>query len=323
MIVSIAQTRGSWLNKKQGILKILDFIEQASSKQSKLIVFSEGMLPGYPFWLSLTAASNFDSAIQKECYAYYLNESICIENGELDPVLKQCEKHKIACYLGIIERPISRGGHSLYCSLIYIDQSGKIKSIHRKLIPTYEERLVWGIGDGNGLVCHDLEEFRLGGLNCWENWMPLSRTALYAQAENLHVAVWPGSDFNTKDITRFIARESRSYVISVSTVMHSDDIPDNFPLANEMKKECPNFLTNGGSCIANPDGTWLIEPQLFDEQLIFADLNLLKVEEERQNFDPSGHYARPDVFSLEVNRKRNTPVSFKESTSNDLNKDKA
>jgi nitrilase len=193
---------------------------------------------------------------------------------------------------------------------VYIDASGQIASVHRKLMPTYEERLVWSPGDGHGLRVHELGEFRVGGLNCWENWMPLPRAALYGQGENLHVAVWPGSERNTQDITRFIARESRSYVVSVSGMMHRDWIPDSTPYAAEMKANAEAWLADGGSCMAGPDGNWVLQPQVGKEGIFYAEADIEMVARERQNFDPAGHYSRPDVTRLKVNRKRQSTVKF-------------
>jgi len=217
---------------------------------------------------------------------------------------------KIAIYLGSIERASNRGGHSLYCSLLYIDKEGILQSIHRKLQPTYEERLAWSPGDGHGLVVHDLEGFTLGGLNCWENWMPLSRTALYAQGENIHVAVWPGCVRNTHDLTPIIAKESRSFSISVSALMHKSLIPSDFPHYDYLMEHAPDVMADGGSCIAAPNGEWIIEPIKDKEGLFCAELSLQKVYEERQNFDPVGHYSRPDVTRLVVNKKRQSIIDF-------------
>jgi len=175
--------------------------------------------------------------------------------------------------------------------------------------PTDEERLVWAPGDGNGLQVHNLKQFCTGGLNCWENWMPLSRTALYGLGENLHIAVWPGSDYNTRDITRFIARESRSYVVSVSSIMRIADFPDNTPHLTKILENAPDFLANGGSCIAGPDGEWVIPPVIEKEQLIVSTIDFNRVLEERQNFDPVGHYSRPDITKIIVNRERQTVVN--------------
>lgn len=143
--------------------------------------------------------------------------------------------------------------------------------------------------------------------------MPLSRTALYAMGEDLHVAVWPGSDHNTRDITRFIARESRSYVISVSGLMRKSDFPEDTPYFEEILKEAPDILTNGGSCIARPDGEWLVEPIVNQEGLFVHSIDFNRVLEERQNFDPVGHYSRPDVTKLVVNRNRQSLIDINEN----------
>ena len=158
-------------------------------------------------------------------YATYLEQGVVIERGDLEALCKLCKLQTIAMYLGVMERAPDRGGHSLYCTLVYVSKGGEIKSVHRKLQPTYEERLVWAQGDGHGLVVHGLGAFKVGGLNCYENWVPLARSALYAQGEDLHVSVWPGGLHNTKDLTRFIAQEIRSYVIAVSGLMRPQDIP--------------------------------------------------------------------------------------------------
>ncbi len=309
--VGLAQISPVWLDKLKTIAKIQTAIVDASAQKCELLVFGEGLLPGYPFWLSLTNGSEFNSKVQKEIHAHYLRNAVQIESGELNEICTLARENKIAIYLGIIERPKDRGGHSLYCSLVYINQDGEICSVHRKLQPTYEERLTWSPGDGNGLQVHSLKEFTLGGLNCWENWMPLPRAALYGQGENLHIAVWPGTIDNTKDITRFIARESRSYVISVSSLMSKDDFPKATPHISKILENAPKILANGGSCIAGPDGEWVLEPEVDTEGILTATLDFNRVLEERQNFDPSGHYSRPDVTQLLVNRERQAILKFK------------
>lgn len=308
--IAIAQISPIWFQKQATIEKIINYLEMASKKDANLVVFGESILPGYPFWLSLTHGSKFNSQIQKEIHAHYIQNSIQIENGDLLKICDRAKELKIAVYIGITERPVDRGNHSLYCSLVYINQNGDIKSVHRKLQPTYEERLCWAIGDGHGLQVHQLQEFTVGGLNCWENWMPLSRTALVAQGENVHIAVWPGSDRLTKDITRFAALESRSYVISASGIMRKDNFPENTPHLDIILANAPEILANGGSCIASPDGEWLAPPLIDKEELIIADLDINKVFEERQNLDIAGHYSRPDITKLEVNRTRQKLIKF-------------
>jgi len=309
----LAQLAPVWLDKKTTLKKIIEAIHTAGQKGIDLLVFGEGFVPGYPLWTGLTDATVFDSPMQKELHAHYAKNAVNIEKGDLDAVCSLLKKYEMASYLGVIERPSDRGGHSLYASLVYIDEVGAVKSVHRKLRPTYDERLTWSPGDGHGLRVHPLKQFTVGGLNCWENWMPLVRSSLYAQGENLHIAVWPGSDHNTRDITRFVARESRSFVVSVSSLMRKEDFPETTPYLAEILENAPDVLTNGGSCVAGPDGEWILEPQIGQEEVYTVELDFNQVLQERQNFDPNGHYSRPDVTRLIVNRERQSVIRFEES----------
>lgn len=311
--VAMAQLAPVWLDKFATIEKAKEAMVDAANQKADLIVFGEGFLPGYPFWLALTEGAKWELPVNKSLHAHYTKNAVQIEAGELATICALAKQLKIAVYLGIIERAKDRGGHSLYCSLVYINKLGEIMSVHRKLQPTYDERLTWSPGDGHGLRVHELNGFTVGGLNCWENWMPLPRAALYAQGENLHVAVWPGGDNNTKDITRFVARESRSFMVSVSSLMRKTDFPGNTPYLDEILNKAPDVLANGGSAIAGPDGEWLVEPILNKEGVFCHTLWLDKVFAERQNFDPVGHYSRPDVTQLTLNRDRQSTLNIKES----------
>jgi nitrilase len=310
--VALAQMAPVWLDRQATLEKVGYQVELAAAAGAGLVVFGEALLPGYPFWPNFFDGARFESPVQKELYAHYAGQAVDIDGGQLGSLCELAGKLGIAVYLGTIERCADRGGFSLYATLVYIGPDGRIGSTHRKLMPTYEERLVWATGDGHGLRVHELGDFRVGGLNCWENWMPLPRAALYGQGENLHVAAWPGSRRNTEDITRLIARESRSYVLSVSGLMHADWIPDTVPHAGNMRRACDGWLADGGSCIAGPDGEWVLEPQTGEEGLFFADLDISTVARERQNFDPAGHYSRPDVLRLKVRRKRQKTVKFED-----------
>ena len=309
-MVGLAQIAPVWLQRDASLAKVADWIDQAASQGCHLVAFGEALVPGYPFWVERTGGAAFDSSLQKRLYAHYAEQAVCIEDGDLDTICKLAANKRIAVYLGVIERACDRGGHSLYCSMVYINASGEVQSVHRKLMPTYEERLVWAIGDGNGLRTHQLGAFTVGGLNCWENWLPLARSALYAQGEDLHVAIWPGNQRNTEDITRFIARESRSYVVSVSGLMRREDIGSDLPEAELLQTSADDIMADGGSCIALPNGEWLLEPETGTESLRIAEVDHRRVLEERQNLDVAGHYSRPDVTRLLVNRKRQTTAEF-------------
>ncbi len=307
--VGLAQIAPIWLNRSATLDKVVSWIKRAAADDCTLVVFGEALVPGYPFWIERTDGARFESELQKSLYAHYVSQAVSIEDGDLDSICKVARDNNIAVYLGVMERAADRG-HSVYCSMVYVDQAGVIGSVHRKLMPTHEERLVWAIGDGNGLRTHKLGPFTAGGLNCWENWLPLARASLYAQGENLHVAIWPGNDRNTAEITRFIARESRSFVVSASGLMRKTDIGTDLPHAELLKDVAEDVMANGGSCVAAPTGEWLLPPQVGDESLFVVELDHQQVLEERQSLDVAGHYSRPDVTRLIVNRKRQTTAEF-------------
>lgn len=310
--LALPQLSPVWLNREGSLSSVLGTIRTASEEQVDLIVFSEGFVPGYPFWLEGTGGAAFDNPKQKKIFAHYADQAVTIEDGHLDQVCSALKSAGMAAYLGIIERPRDRSGHSLYCSYVYINKDGVICSVHRKLQPTYEERLVWSPGDGAGLVTHKLGEFTVGGLNCWENWMPLTRAALYGQGEDLHIACWPGNMRNTKDLTPILAKEGRSYCVSVSSVMTPDCIEKGTPFADEINAALGEMPADGGSCVAAPDGSWVLPPLKAETGIRYCELDPAKVRQERQNFDPAGHYSRPDVTQLRVNRQRQSTVRFED-----------
>lgn len=310
LTIGIAQIAPVWLNRDETAKKMLAYIADAANAGCRLVVFGEALLPGYPFWVELTNGALFNSPVQKELYAYYAHQAVSVTSGDLDGFCRLAKEKKIMIVLGFIERAEDRGGHSLYCSLANIDADGSIRYIHRKVMPTYEERLVWAFGDGHGLQVNKLGAFTVGALNCWENWMPLIRSSLYAQGEDLHIALWPGSTRNTEDITRFIARESRSFVVSVSGILRKQDIGAELPSSAMIIGNSQQWLGDGGSCIAGPDGKWIVAPLCNEEKLIVTTIDQVRVMEERQNFDPSGHYSRPDIAQLSVTRERQRLVKF-------------
>ena len=308
--VGLAQIAPAWLNRTATIEKIVTWIDDAAQQGCHLVAFGEALLPGYPFWVERTGGAAFESDLQKSLFAHYVSQGVCIEDGDLEAVCEAARRGNIAVYLGIMERAADRGGHSLYCSMVFIDAAGTIGSVHRKLMPTHEERLVWAIGDGNGLRTHKVGPFTVGGLNCWENWLPLPRAALYAQGEDLHVAIWPGNKRNTEDITRFVARESRSYVVSVSGLMRRGDIDPSLPHAELLIETADDVMADGGSCVAGPDGEWVLEPVTGSESLSVVEIDHTRVLEERHSLDVAGHYSRPDVTRLVVNRERQSTAEF-------------
>lgn len=307
-----AQLAPVWLDREATLAKVVATVHEAAAAGARLVAFPEAFVPGYPFWIEWTDGARFDAPLQKVWHAHYLDQAVQIEAGHLDELVAASRTAHITVVLGIIERPLDRGGHSVFASLVIITPDGGIVNVHRKLMPTYEERLSWSPGDGHGLRTVPVGPFTLGALNCWENWMPLARSALYAQGENLHVALWPGSVRNTEAITRFIAREGRSYVLSVAGLLRHEHIGDHIPHADLLRRHLPAMMGEGGTCLAGPDAHWIIEPTPHEERLFVADLDLARVREERQNFDAAGHYGRPDVLQLQVNRERQRSAHFRD-----------
>ncbi|MDG2210456.1 MAG: carbon-nitrogen hydrolase family protein [Acidimicrobiales bacterium] len=303
MRVAAVQDSPVYLNRTATLDLVKERITEAGEGNADLIAFPEVFVSGYPVWIDVTDASAWEKHDQQEAFARYLEQSVELGSSEFLEVVETVKTSGAFTYLGVVERAASGG--SVYCSLVAIDPLEGIVSVHRKLKPTYGERLVWADGDGAGLVAHEHKGVRLTGLNCWENWMPLARTAMYETGAQIHIAAWPGSVGLTEDITRFIAKEGRLFVISVGAIYDATMIPDDFPLRNQLGVD--DKYHNGGTCIAGPDGKWVVEPNHGEKGIIWADLDVSEVSRQRQNFDPTGHYSRPDVLRLHVTRERLTP----------------
>jgi nitrilase len=280
--------------------KLADYIREAQDNEAQLITWGETLIPGYPFWPSKTEGAKWNDPDQKKTYSTYWREALDLFDSTILLEMKNLAKElKVMMMGGIAEK--SSG--STYCSLITIDENGKLINKHRKIKPTYEERLIWADGDGSGLKTVPFQGYQIGGLNCWENWIPYARASLHKQNELLHVAVWPGSDGLTKDITRFIALEGRYWVLSVSGLLRTEDLlalsEEDFPLKAKLHLEDNKgkFWQNGGTVIADPQGAFVSEPLVGKEGIVYADIDFLKTIEERQNFDYSGHYSRFDIFN--------------------------
>jgi nitrilase len=289
-----------FLDSKKTFEKLSGYIRDAHDNEAKLVSWGETLIPGYPFWLGASGAAKWNDSDQKKTFSTYWREAIDLTNSEIISDMKKLAKElKIMMMGGIAEK--SSG--STYATLITINEEGKLINRHRKMKPTYAERLVWADGDGLGLKTVPFQGYKIGGLNCWENWIPYARASLHKQNELLHVAVWPGNDVVTRDITKFIAMEGRYWVLSVSGLIKTEDLihlsEKEFPIRKLLNLEAKKgkFWQNGGSVIADPKGNYLDKPLKEKEGIIYADIDFLTAIEERQNFDYSGHYSRFDIFN--------------------------
>ena len=311
MRIAAAQARPVWLDPDATAKKVLDLLAAAGQQRVDLLAFPEAFLSGYPFWVERTGGARFNDARQKAAYAAYLDAAVELRGPTVQTVTEAVGDAGVFTYLGITERGAGPARGTVYCALLAIDPARGVVGHHRKLVPTYEERLVWGHGDGHGLRVHDVGDARVSGLNCWENWMPQTRHAMYAGGTDVHVSVWPGSRRLTQDITRFIALEGRIFSLAASGLLSLDDVPSDFPLRDELEaQDQATTYHTGGSAIAAPDGTWVVAPVEGDERLVVADVDLDAVRRERHNFDPVGHYSRPDVFDVRIDRRRRDAAVF-------------
>jgi nitrilase len=312
MRVAAVQIGPVLLDRAATLEKILARADEAAREGARLIVFPEATLPGYPTWLARTGGAAFDDPAQKKLHALYLDQALELPGPELDQLLACARTTEATLVVGLMERGTQAGRGSLWCSALTVHPDGRWRS-HRKLVPTYEERLAWSPGDGHGLVVDEIAGWRVGALNCWENWMPAARLALYAQGEEVHVSLWPGSAELTRDISRFTAREGRVFVIAASGVLHVDQLPPDLPARAELAATTPTgLLHSGGSRIVGPDGKELAAADEPVEEVIYAELSRPLLLGERQNFDPTGHYGRDDVFQLTVDRQRRDGVHFED-----------
>ena len=308
MRIAAAQTSPVWGDPDATTAVIVDWIGRAANEDVDLVAFGETFLSGYPYWLSRTNGTAWNDPDQKAAYAHYLEGAVAVDGPEVSTISDAVGETGIFAYVGVVER--SQSGGTVFATYLAIDPTLGVVSAHRKLTPTYDERMVWGPGDGHGLRVHQVGEFKVSGLNCWENWVPGIRHALYAQGTQLHVAAWPGSRGLTDDITRFIALEGRCFVLSAGQLLSSDSIPEGAPLREQALAGDSGYLYPGGSAVASPDGSWIVKPVYEEERLVMADIDVSEVRGERQNFDPAGHYFRPDVIDVTVDRTRREPARY-------------
>jgi nitrilase len=312
LTVAGAQLGGPWLDVEARQRRLVAAAELAAEQGAQLLATPETYLSGYPFWLTRTHGARFDDADQKACYAYYLHSAIEVGGPEQRELETLSTDLGLTLCVGVTERGRSAASGSTYCSMLTIAPRRGLVGHHRKLVPTYDERLVWAYGDAAGLRTHRVGPARVGALCCWENWMPQARHALYADGEQVHLSCWPGASAMTGDITRFTALEGRVFAVAVSGILTPADVPDDFPLAAELRANSASMPFDGGSAIAGPDGRWLVAPVTGEEGLVVADLDLSEVARERLYFDPTGHYSRADVFRVEVDRRRRHAAEFRD-----------
>jgi nitrilase len=243
--------------------------------------------------------------LHNELYAQFLEQSVEIPGAVLQPLCDAARNAGVYVVIGVSERNVEASGASLYNTLLYIDAQGQIMGKHRKLVPTAGERLTWAQGDGSTLGVYDTPLGKLGGLICWENYMPLARYAMYAWGVQIYVAAtWDRGEPWLSTI-RHISKEGRVYVISSGIALRKDDIPDHYAFKQQFYGDVGEWVNVGDSAIVNPHGEFIAGPLHCDKGILYAELDPAVMRGPKWMLDVAGHYGRPDVFQLTVNRSAN------------------
>ncbi|MEM6631420.1 MAG: carbon-nitrogen hydrolase family protein [Bacteroidota bacterium] len=305
--IGIIQHAPVFLDTQKSLAKMEGLLKEAKELGAELVVFGESWLGGYPAWLDTSHDyARWDFPATKKVFAKMYQESVSIEGGVMEEIKKMVQANGLWVVLGMNEK-VEQGPYNgtIFNSLLTLNPEGEILNHHRKLMPTYTEKLVYGLGDGKGLQSVKTPFGKLGGLICWEHWMPLARQAMHQVGEHIHVAVWPTVHATHQLASRNYAFEGRCFVIAVGQMLQAKDLPSELPLTPELAEHPEAWVMRGGSSIIAPDATYEMEPVFEREGILIHTLqNLARVLEERMTLDTSGHYNRYDVFEFEVSRKR-------------------
>ncbi|HLM62620.1 MAG TPA: carbon-nitrogen hydrolase family protein [Pyrinomonadaceae bacterium] len=299
--VGIVQASPVFMNREASVAKAVSLIEEAAKKGAQLVAFGETWLAGYPAWLDYCPdAALWNHQPTKEVFVSLRQNSVVVPGRETEILSQTARENNIVLLLGINERIEKGAGNgTLYNSLLTFGSDGELLNHHRKLVPTFTERLVWGQGDAAGLMAVDTAMGRVGSLVCWEHWMPLTRQTLHISGEQIHISVYPTVHEMHQIASRHYAFEGRCFVLAAGLIMKAGDLP--VELERCAGANDPNSLVlRGGSCIIAPDGSFVVEPVFDEETIITAELDLSMIDRELMTLDVSGHYHRPDVFEFKL-----------------------
>ena len=296
--VACIQAEPVVLDREATLEKLERLTAEAAAEGAQLIVFPEAFLPAYPSSIWARAFAGRAEAGAKEAFALLARESVTVPGPAEARIGAAAREHGVWIVTGVTEVDPGRPS-TLYNTLLYHSPDGTLVERHRKLVPTNHERLVWGQGDGGGLRALPTPLGRLGGLICWENYMPLARFALYESGVEIYIASTADDGAAWQATLVHIARESRSFVVAPSHFQRASAYPDDFPLRALL--DGVDVIGRGGSAVLGPDGAYLAGPLYDEEGVLYAELDPARLWEERQRFDPAGHYHRPDVLQLTVN----------------------
>ncbi|MEQ6888872.1 carbon-nitrogen hydrolase family protein [Halomonas sp. CS7] len=306
--VAVIQSPPVLLQRDETLQQMLISIDAAVAAGATLLVFPEAYLPGYPTWVWRLAPGN-DMALLSELHARLRENAVDLDGDTLQPLQDAAARHGVTLVTGLHEIDRRYSGTTLYNSVVVIGPDGRLLNRHRKLMPTNPERMVWGMGDASGLRVVETPAGRIGCLICWESYMPLARYALYAQDLEIFInPTWDSSDAGLASL-RHIAREGGCWVIGTATALQGSDIPADFPERDRLFTP-EEWINVGNAVVIAPSGEVVAGPLNREKGILHAEIEVESARRARRSLDVCGHYARPDLFSLSVNRAPLPPVTF-------------
>lgn len=309
--IAVVQKAPVFLDKAKSIALAVDSVKEAATQKADLVIFTEAFIPGYPTWVWRLKPGG-DWNLSEELYKRLFDNAVTVESDDLTPLYDVAREHAITIVCGIEERDSQLSRSTLYNTVIIIGSDGRLLNKHRKVMPTNPERMVWGFGDASGLNVVETTAGRIGTLICWENYMPLARHALYSQGVELYVAPTYDSGEGWINSLRHIAREGRCWVVGCGNLMQGSDFPDDLPGKKQLYPEAEEWVNQGDSLVIAPGGAIVAGPLHKESGILYCDIDLGKIDSARRVLDVAGHYSRPDIFKLHVNRRSQSSVEFED-----------
>ncbi len=308
-LVAVVQHPPVLLEREATLARGVELLDEAAAQGAKLVSFPEAWVPGYPEWL-WRLRPGLDGKLTAELHARLVEAAVDLERDGLRPLRDAARRLGVSVVAGVHEREGSYSRATLYNTVVVIGPDGEILNRHRKLMATNPERMVWGQGDGSGLRVVDTPAGRVGALICWENYMPLARFAIYAQGPELYVAPTWDMGEGWLGTMGHIAREGRCWVLGNGCAIRAADVPPEFPDRDTVYPDPEEWLNSGDSVIVAPNGVTVAGPLHEEYGILYAECDPARVAAAHRTLDVAGHYGRPDVFHLEIDRRPRQPVQF-------------